>query len=60
MSLAGFPPLLGFLGKLFMLLPAVWQRAVVLSILSVRVVVASAGYFAVAIGALFVALGSGS
>lgn len=60
MSLAGLPPLLGFLGKLFVLLPAVWQSVAILSVLSVRVVVASAGYFAVSIGALFVALGAGS
>jgi len=32
----------------------------ILSILSVRVVIASAGYFAVSIGALFVSLGAGS
>jgi len=56
----GVPPLLGFLGKLSFLLPSVWLSVLVLAVLSVRVVVSSAGYLTASIGALFMAMGAGS
>jgi len=60
LSLMGLPPLLGFVGKLSVLIPAVWLSVPVMIVLVLSVVVASAGYLTASIGAIFMTLGAGS